>query len=155
MVDKFILKLIVDNTRGVMARIATLLARKGYNIASICVGKHIVEGESSIVLTIYGNENEVETAKNTLGKIVNVISISSTHSSEGVEREHCLVKIAKDGKEKKILSAKDFEARKVQEGAGFMVFEFVDYPPRVNEFVSLVLRECRVIDISRSGTNAI
>ena len=90
--EKFVLRMVVDNSRGVLARIATLVARKGYNIASICVGKHLEEGEASVVLTIYGNEDEVQGAKSMLGKLVNVISISMHRKSEVSEREHCLVK---------------------------------------------------------------
>lgn len=151
--EKFILKLVVDNTKGVMARIATLLARKGYNISSIAVGKHLNEGEASIILAIYGDEAEVEIAKSTLGKLVNVISIEMRHKSEVAEREHCLLKIrAAEGIEKKLGG---FEFRVLQNGNGFAVVELVDYPARVDEFLELANRELEVIDVSRAGTNAI
>ena len=156
--EKFILRLVVDNRKGVMARIATLLARKGYNISSICVGKHIEEGEASVVLTIYGTEAELQQAKNMLGKLVNVISIEMLHRGDVVERELCLIKIRGDGdstesavKEK----ASGLQAKIVQRGKGFMVLEVTDYPAKVEEFVKACLKDFEVIDISRSGANAI
>ncbi len=153
--EKFILKMVVNNSKGVMARIATLLARKGYNIDSVCVGNHLLEGEASIVLTINGKEDEIELAKNTLGKLVNVISISATHSNEAVEREHCLLKIEKDGRELNVLTGSGFESRVVQDTDRFLVYEIVNYPPRVSEFILHAQKNCMVIDISRSGINAI
>ncbi len=155
-VEKFIITTVVDNRKGVMARIATLLARKGYNISSICVGRHMNEGEASIVLAIHGTEDEILQAKNMLGKLINVISIEAKHRSEVIERELCLMKI-KDGRGKEAVEASfnGFNAHIVQEGKGFCVIEICDYPEKVTEFVSKALKEFEVIDFSRSGTDAI
>ena len=156
--EKFVLKLVVDNRKGVMARIATLLARKGYNISSIIVGKHMVEGEANITLTIHGSNDEVEQAKQMLGKLINVISIEAFHEKDIAEREHCLIKIkggAKGSEAALLESAKGINGRVVHKGEGFIVFEVADSPSKVEEFVKRVLKEFEIIDISRSGANAI
>ena len=36
--DRIVLSLLVDNTAGVLARVASLFSRRGYNIESLTVG---------------------------------------------------------------------------------------------------------------------
>src|SRR3989344_3889236 len=152
-VEKFFLRLIVEQRKGVMARIATLLARKGYIIGSICVGKHLEDGEASIVLTVRGEEAEVKNAKDLLGKLIHVISIEMYHESDAVERELCLLKVEKGEDLKAKLSGFDFKV--VKEGKDFVVVEIIDYPARIEELVALARKNFKVLDISRSGANAI
>ena len=153
--DRYVLKMVVDSRKGVMARIATLLARKGYNILSISVGRHIEEGEAIIVLAIQGTEAEIFQAKNMLGKLVNVISIESFHKSDVVERELCLLKIKSEGKKKAEELMKGLNAKILAEGKGSIVIEVVDYPNLVGEFTIKALAQLPIIEISRSGPNAI
>ena len=148
---KFFLKMIVDNQKGVMARIATLLARKGYNIKSVCVGSHLEEGEASIILIIMGEDLEVEVAKNTLGKLVNVISIEKLEENEIVQREDILLKVKKSvDLEKKIAP---FGARISGHTHEFAIIELLDHPDKVEEFIEFAKKELGVVDISRSGAN--
>ncbi len=153
MVEKFIIKIVADNNKGVMARIATLLARKGYNISSICVGSHLEPGEAGITLAINGSEGEVEQATKQLARLVNVISIKALHKSDVAEREHCLVKVKAGSGVKEKLGGSG--AKVVQEGQGFVILEIVDYPAKVEEFVELAKKQFEIIDISRAGENAI
>jgi len=150
--EKFIIKLIVDNTKGVMARIATLLSRKGYNITSIAVGSHLEKGEASIMLTIWGNEPEVELAKNMIGKLINVISIELYHERDVIEKEHCLLKIKKTESPVAKLGNKNVVV--LRENNGNMILELIDHPDEVEALISIALKELEVLDISRSGTNA-
>ncbi|MFH1391108.1 MAG: acetolactate synthase small subunit [Candidatus Diapherotrites archaeon] len=150
--EKFIIKLIVDNTKGVMARIATLLSRKGYNITSIAVGSHLEEGEASIMLTIWGNETEVELAKNMLEKLINVIDIHKYHESEVIEKEHCLLKIKKT--ESPVAKLNNKNVVVLRENEGIMVLEYIDHPDKVEALITTAVKELDVLDISRSGTNA-
>lgn len=150
--EKFVMKMVVDSTKGVMARIATLLARKGYNISSMCVGKHVNDGEASIILTIHGSAMEVEQARKMLGKLINVISCDSYGKGEAVERELCIVKLRKSADMAQKLAAHN--ARILSEGAGFVIVEAVDSPERIEEFVKMAMEDIGVLDISRSGENA-
>jgi len=150
---KFFLKLVVDNQKGVMARIATLLARKGYNIKSVCVGSHLEDGEASIILIIMGEDLEVEIAKNTLGKLVNVISIEKLEENEIVQREDILLKVKKSPDlERKIAP---FGAKVSGYTNEFAIIEMLDHPDKVEGFIEFAKKELGVVDISRSGANAI
>lgn len=149
---KYLLRMIVDSRPGVMARIGTLLSRKGYNIKSICVGKHIEDGNASINLTIKGEEDEIMQAKEQLGKLIDVIKIDAFHESDIVEKEHVLVKIKNaNGVGDKI---REMGGTIVSEGEE-IVFEFLNHPSKIKDLINKVLNDFEVIDISRSGTNAI
>ena len=151
--ERHFLKIIAENKKWVMARIATLLARKGYNIVSICAGDHIEKGESSVILTVTGNEADLQNAEKLLNRLVNVISVSDVREGDVVEREHCLMKIKNsEGFRKKI---EGFGAKILKENGDSVFLELVDYPAKVGEFVSMAKKDLHVIDISRSGTNAI
>jgi len=148
---KFFLKLIVDNQKGVMARIATLLARKGYNIKSVCVGSHLEDGEASIILLIVGDDLEVEIAKNTLGKLINVISIEKYGENEIVQREDILLKVKKSADlEKKIAP---FGAKISGNTNEYAIIELLDDPDKIEAFIEFAKKELGVVDITRSGAN--
>ena len=148
---KYLLRLIVENQRGVMARIATLLARKGYNIKSICVARHLVEDEASIMLTIEGSNDIVEQAKNQLDKLVNVIKSDYFEESKIVERELALFKVEKKPGVKENMEK---HGARLLEKNGRLLFEFVGSPGEVDSFLEKIRKDFRLIDVSRSGTNA-
>jgi acetolactate synthase-1/3 small subunit len=151
MEKKFLLKMVVDNQKGVMARIATLLARKGYNIKSVCVGSHLEDGEASIILIIIGKQLDVEVAKNALGKLINVISIEMYEEKDVVEREDILLKVRKlPDLEKKIAP---FGGKISSYTKEYAIIELLDHPDKVEAFIEFAKKELGVVDISRSGAN--
>lgn len=150
--EKFLLKLIVENHRGVMARIATLLARKGYNIKSASVGKYLNKEEASIIILVEGSKEEIENAKNLLGKLISVIKIEMFNSDDLIEIENCLIKLKKaEGIEEKI---SQYNGKVLKENSNYVIVELVENPQKINEFVELMKEEFEIIDISRSGSNA-
>lgn len=148
---KFFLKMVVDNQKGVMARIATLLARKGYNIKSVCVGSHLEEGEASIIFIIIGKPLDVEVAKNTLGKLINVISIEMYEEKDVVEKEDILLKVRKHPDIEKKISP--FGAKISGNAGDYVIIELLDHPDKVEAFIEFAKKELGVVDISRSGAN--
>ena len=135
-----------------MARIATLISRKGYNIKSASVGKYMNKDEASIIILIDGNKEEIENAKNLLGKLISVIKVEMFDSTDLIETENCFVKLKKaDGIGEKISR---FDAKVLNETDGIVIVETRGKPEKVLEFVEFMKKEFEVIDISRSGTNA-
>lgn len=151
--EKFFLKIIVENQKGVMARISALLSRKGYHLKSASVGKHINEDEASILVVVTGEEAEVENAKNMLDKMINVISIEMFSQDDVIETEHCLVKIKKASGVEEIISPHN--GKILLEKEDYLIFEISDKPEKIDEFISKAKKEFEVVDISRSGTNAL
>ncbi|MEK6957545.1 MAG: acetolactate synthase small subunit [archaeon] len=151
--EKYVLRMLVENQKGVMARIATLLARKGYNISSACVGRHFDRNEATIVLMIKGNEDEVQQAKSQLGKVVNVISIEVFPAKDAFLREQALFKIRAKKGLKEMLDS--FGAKTLETREGCAIVEFIDRPERMKEFIEAVSKGFEIVEMSRSGTNVI
>ena len=90
------LSVLVENKPGVLARIASLFSRRGFNIDSLAVGptEHPEISRMTIAVNVEGNPLEQVTKQ--LNKLVNVIKIVELEPSTSVQRELLLVKVKAD-----------------------------------------------------------
>ena len=72
---KHMLSILVENKPGVLARIAGLFARRGFNIDSLAVGPTDDTSISRITLTVDGAAHPIDQVTKQLHKLVNVIKI--------------------------------------------------------------------------------
>ena len=72
---KHILSLLVENRPGVLARIAGLFSRRGFNIDTLAVGPTEDPDISRITLTLDGAVHPIDQVTKQLHKLVNVIKI--------------------------------------------------------------------------------
>ena len=91
---KHILSILVENRPGVLARIAGLFARRGFNIDSLAVGATDDTSISRITLTVDGATHPIDQVTKQLHKLVNVIKIRDLEPEETVARELALFKIS-------------------------------------------------------------
>ncbi|MGF2948259.1 acetolactate synthase small subunit [Microbacterium alcoholitolerans] len=91
-----VLSLLVENTPGLLTRVAGLFARRGFNIESLAVGVTEVPGISRITVVVDVDALPLEQVTKQLNKLVNVIKIVELESSSSVQREHMLVKVRTD-----------------------------------------------------------
>src|SRR5919109_3788382 len=91
---KHILSLLVENRPGVLARIAGLFARRGFNIDSLAVGPTDDLTKSRITLTLDGAAHPIDQVTKQLHKLVNVIKIRDLEPAETVARELALFKVS-------------------------------------------------------------
>jgi acetolactate synthase-1/3 small subunit len=94
---RHVLSLLVENRPGVLARIAGLFARRGFNIDSLAVGPTDDSSISRITLTVDGATHPIDQVTKQLHKLVNVIKIRDLAPDEAVTRELALFKISVDG----------------------------------------------------------
>ncbi|MFL5826864.1 MAG: acetolactate synthase small subunit [Thermoleophilaceae bacterium] len=94
---KHILSILVENKPGVLARVAGLFARRGFNIGSLAVGPTDDPTQSRITLTVDGALHPIDQVTKQLHKLVNVIKIRDLEPEETVARELALFKITADG----------------------------------------------------------
>jgi acetolactate synthase-1/3 small subunit len=90
------LSVLVENKPGVLARIASLFSRRGFNIDSLAVGptEHPEISRMTIAVKVEGNPLEQVTKQ--LNKLVNVIKIVELEPATSVQRELLLVKVKAD-----------------------------------------------------------
>jgi acetolactate synthase-1/3 small subunit len=88
------LSVLVEDKPGVLARIAGLFARRGFNIESLAVGPTEREGYSRITLvSVVDHDVQSEQIVKQLNKLVEVIKISEMEKGNSVRRELILIKV--------------------------------------------------------------
>ena len=92
------ISVLVENSPGVLARVAGLFSRRGYNIDSLAVGPTEDEKVSRMTIVINVEDHALEQVVSQLDKLVNVISITELNPVASVQRELLLVKVTTDEK---------------------------------------------------------
>jgi acetolactate synthase-1/3 small subunit len=117
------LAVLVENSPGVLARVASLFSRRGYNIDSLAVGptENPKVSRMTIVLNLEGHALDQVSAQ--LFKLVNVIGISEMKTTDSLQRELLLVKVPANPITKEI--AQKFNAVIADEKDGTMSLEAV------------------------------
>jgi acetolactate synthase I/III small subunit len=94
--SKHTLSVLVANTPGVLARIASLFARRGFNIDSLAVGPTEYAEVSRMTIVVNVEDNPLEQVTKQLNKLINVLKIVELEASASVSRELLLVKVKAD-----------------------------------------------------------
>lgn len=93
---KHTLSVLVENKPGVLARVAELFARRGFNIESLAVGTTEKPDISRMTIVVDVEEHSLEQVRKQLHKLVNVIEIVDLDPEVSVAREMIMVKIKVD-----------------------------------------------------------
>ena len=84
---------LVEDKPGVLARIASLFRRRGFNIASLAVGNSEQPGLSRMTFVVSGDEDTVVQVTKQLDKLIDVIRVADLSDQETVARELSLIKV--------------------------------------------------------------
>jgi acetolactate synthase-1/3 small subunit len=91
------LSVLVEDTPGVLARVAGLFSRRGFNIASLAVGPTEHADISRMTIVVNVDELPLEQVTKQLHKLINVLKIVELEPEASVERELLLVKVRAEG----------------------------------------------------------
>ncbi|WP_210648728.1 acetolactate synthase small subunit [Nocardioides sp. SYSU D00065] len=94
--NKHTLSVLVENKPGVLARIAALFSRRGFNIDSLAVGPTEHPEVSRMTIVVNVDESPLEQVTKQLNKLVEVIKIVELEGPGSVNRELLLVKVRAD-----------------------------------------------------------
>lgn len=94
--SKHTLSVLVENKPGILARIAALFSRRGFNIDSLAVGVTEHPDISRITIVVGVEELPLEQVTKQLNKLVEVLKIVELDPAQAVQRELVLVKIRAD-----------------------------------------------------------
>ena len=153
---KHILSLLVENKPGVLARIAGLFARRGFNIDSLAVGPTADATLSRITLTVDGAAQPIDQVTKQLHKLVNVIKIRDLEPEETVARELALFKISADGDRRaQIMQFTDiFRGKIVDVSRRSLTVEVTGTDDKIEAFEQMV-RPFGLIELVRTGEIAV
>lgn len=150
------LSLLVENKPGVLARIAGLFARRGFNIDSLAVGPTQDATLSRITLTVDGAQHPIDQVTKQLHKLVNVIKIRDLEPEESVRRELALFKIAADPESRaQVMQLADiFRGHVVDISRRSIVVELTGTDDKIEAFEELV-KPFGLIEMVRTGEIAV
>jgi acetolactate synthase-1/3 small subunit len=149
-----VITVLVEDKPGVLARISSMFARRGFNIHSLAVGPTADPDMSRMTMVVDGPE--MEQIIKQLYKLVHTVKVTELAPNEGVEREIMLVRVSADPKRRgEMLDAAGvFDAKAVDVGAATITFEVSGTPDHLADFLEL-LRPYGIVDLAKSGRIAL
>ena len=153
---KHILSLLVENQPGVLARVAGLFSRRGFNITTLAVGPTDDPTLSRITLTVDGALHPIDQVTKQLHKLVHVIKIRDLEPEETVARELALFKISTDGETRgQVMQFADiFRGKVIDVSKRSMTIEITGTDDKIEAFEQLI-RPFGLIEMIRTGEIAI
>ncbi len=151
-----IIAVLVENKPRVLARVASLFARRGYNIESLAVGPTQDPNISRITLVVTGNEHVLEQITKQLYKLIEVIKVSDFSDTPVVDRELALIKVHAPSNLRGEIAqtAEIFRARIVDVDEESLVIEVTGTPDKIDALEQL-LRKYGIIEMTRTGRIAL
>ncbi len=150
------LSVLVENKAGVLARVANLFARRGYNIYSLAVAPTDDERFSRITIVVDVESSPLEQITKQLFKLINVVKISELDPMDSVERELllCTVRAPAELRSQVVELVQIFEGRIVGVGHDEMTLSLDGAPGKIDDFEDL-LRPFGIIELQRTGRVAL
>jgi acetolactate synthase I/III small subunit len=154
--SKHTLSVLVENKHGVLARVAALVARRGFNIDSLAVGPTEHSDVSRMTIVVNVDEHPLEQVTKQLNKLVNVIKIVELEPAQTVQRELLLVKVKADAatRGQVLETVQLFRAKVVDVTPDAITIEATGSPEKL-EAMLRVLEAFGVRELVQSGMVAI
>jgi acetolactate synthase-1/3 small subunit len=151
-----ILSVLVENKPGVLARVAGLFARRGYNIFSLAVAPTDDDSLSRITIVVDVESAPLEQIVKQLDKLINVVAIDELAPGDAVERELLLATVAvpADTRGQVIELVGVFEGRVLSVGYDEITVSLEGSPRKLDDFTEL-LSNYGVVALQRTGRVAL
>ncbi|MCQ2560065.1 MAG: acetolactate synthase small subunit [Clostridia bacterium] len=131
------LAVLMENTPGVLTRVAGLFSRRGFNIDSLTVGRAEKPGFSRMTIVVEGDNTVLEQVTKQLYKLIEVLKVTDITSEQFVDRELVLIKVGLDQPSQRgeILQIADiFRARIVDLSKKSITLECTGDENKINAF---------------------
>jgi acetolactate synthase-1/3 small subunit len=150
------LSVLVENKPGVLARVAGLFSRRGFNIESLAVGPTEHDDVSRMTIVVNVDEVPLDQVRKQLDKLVNVLKIVELDPSASVQRELLLVKVRADMTTRShvLETVNLFRAKVVDVGSEAVTIEATGTRDKLEAFVR-VLEPYGIRELVQSGMVAV
>ena len=148
--------ILVDNSAGVLSRVASLFSRRGYNIDSLTVGVTADPAFSRMTIVCSGDDSVLEQIRKQLAKLVDVRDIKVLEPGDSVTHELMMIKLtAKDEDRQNVMAlAEIFKAKTVDVGPESMILEVVGSVSKLAAFLNL-LSGYEILELDRTGVTGL
>lgn len=149
---KVVFSILVENSAGVLSRIAGLFSRRGYNIDSLTVGVTADPRYSRATVVAKGDRIILDQIEKQLEKLEDVVDIKKLRPDTSVCRELILVKVLCNEKNRQnIISIADiFRAKIVDVSIESLVIELVGSQTKTEAFLKM-LDGTEIVELARTG----
>ena len=153
---KHVLSILVENRPGVLARVAGLFSRRGFNIDTLAVGPTDDSNVSRITLTLDGAVHPIDQVTKQLHKLINVLKIRDMEPDGTVAREMALFKVsaAIENRGEIVQFAEIFRAKIVDVSRKALIIEVTGSHEKIGAFEAM-LRPHGLVEMVRTGEVAL
>ncbi len=146
-----VLSVLVDNTSGVLNRVAALFSRRGYNIDSLTVGETENPDFSRMTIVVKGDDEILEQIEKQIAKLEDVKKVIALEDAS-VCRELVLVKVAVTAAQRtQVIAIADiFRAKIVDVAPESLMIELTGDEGKLEAFISL-LEGYKIEELVRTG----
>ncbi len=155
-VSRHTLSVLVENKPGVLARVAALFSRRGFNIDSLAVGPTEHPDISRMTIAVNVEDLPLEQVTKQLNKLINVLKVVELDLDASVQRELLLVKVKADQSSRsQVLEVVQlFRAKVVDVAADAVTIEATGTADKLEAFIR-VLEPYGIRELVQSGMVAV
>ncbi|CAL4320099.1 acetolactate synthase small subunit [Buchnera aphidicola] len=151
---KTMLLILLENEPGALSRVVGLFSQRGYNIDNLSVCPTEDTSISTVTIQTSGDQKIIEKIEKQLHKLINILKIQIIHHQQYIEKELALIKIQASKYEiqniKKILEK--FHSQIIKEFCPIYTIQILENNTQINNFLNIIKKHSKIINISRSGT---
>ncbi|OGS18735.1 MAG: acetolactate synthase small subunit [Elusimicrobia bacterium RIFOXYA2_FULL_50_26] len=146
------ISVLVENKFGVLARIATLFAARGFNIDSLSVGETEDPEVSRMTIIVRGDDRILEQVEKQLNKLVDIIKVLDFKSTRHVERDLALIKVNADktNRSEILQITSTFRSKIIDVSSDSVIIEITGSEEKIEAFINM-LRPFGIKEMSRTG----
>lgn len=150
------LSVLVEDVPGVLARIAGLFSRRGFNIESLAVGPTEQQGISRMTIVVSVEDLPREQVTKQLNKLINVIKIIELDDANSVQRQLILVKVTatRDTRSHILETVQLFRAKVVDVASDAVTIEATGSKDKLQAMLN-VLEPFGIKELVQSGAVAV
>ena len=147
-----VFSILVDNSSGVLSRVAGLFSRRGYNIDSLTVGETLDPKLSRMTITVTGDDDILEQIEKQLAKLIDVKEIVELPHDESVCRELVLIKVLCTREERQQITtmADIYRANIVDVAKNSLIISLTGSQSKIDSFIAL-LDGFKITELARTG----
>ena len=151
-----VISLLVDNQNGVLARVASLFCRRGFNIDSLTVSATNDPRISRITVSLHGNEQEVSQLILQTERLEVTRQIFELTPEKSLQRELLLLKVACNNQNRAELReiSTIYKAKIIDLSPDSMVFELTGKPDKIDAFLTM-FDGYEILELCRTGVTAL
>jgi acetolactate synthase-1/3 small subunit len=151
-----IVSVLVENKAGVLARVASLFSRRGFNIYSLAVAPTDDVRFSRITIVVDVESAPLEQIVRQLDKLINVVDIFELAPEDATEREMLLATVSASPADRgQVIGLVGvFEGKIVDVGQDRVTVMLAGTPSKVDDFENLI-RPYGIVELQRTGRVAL